>query len=164
MDDSTTLKSLILQIERVIPLLTNYSRRFFTFLRFILLRLKVIFLSSPRSYCSRSSKLFSVSEFWPKFKLVTFEQKHAFKSSFIISSVILFRTSFRFRSFVVFSMYSHRPWMFESPSSAPPKSMTSHRSFFKSSKTCLYFYGISIFFFFLPLFPSIELKMLRAFT
>ena len=37
---------------------------------------------------------------------------------------ILFLTSLRFRSLLVFSMYSHNARTFWSPSSAPPKSIT----------------------------------------
>lgn len=83
--------------------------------------------------------------FCPRFRLVTLAEKQAFKIYFTTSSEILFRTNFKLRSLFVFYIYSQRASTFWSPSSAPPKSMTSHLSLFRSSKTCLYFSGISIF-------------------
>lgn len=131
------------------PLFTKSSSLVFTFLRFILFRDKVMFRRSPRSNVQNIQRDFSVKEFWPKLRLVTFAQKHALRIYFTTSSDILFLTSFKFLSLLVFSMYSHNARTFWSPSSAPPKSITSHRSFLRSSNTCLYFSGMSIFFFFL---------------
>ena len=120
------------QMDIVMPLLVKSYSLSLTFLRFILFKLNVIFLISPKSKVSNIYKVLYVSWFCPKFKLVTLAQKHAFNNSCMISSVILFLTSFNVLNLLDFSIYSHIPNILWSPSSAPPKSITSLRSFFKS--------------------------------
>lgn len=64
-----------------------------------------MFLNYPRSNASSISSDFYVSRFWPRFRLVTFAQKQAFRIYFTTSSEILFRTNFKLRNLLVFYMY-----------------------------------------------------------
>lgn len=104
------------QTERVIPLFAKSSSLDFTFLLFILFNESVIFLNYPKSKTSSISNVLSVNWFWPRFRLVTLEQKQAFSNYFMTSSVILLRTSLRFLNRLLFSIYSQRARTLLSPS------------------------------------------------
>ncbi len=93
---------IIYHTDSVMPRLTKSSSLVLTFRLFILFRDKVMFRSYPRSKASNIYKDFYVRRFWPRLRLVTLAEKHAFSIYLTTSSDILFRTSFKLRSLFVF--------------------------------------------------------------